>query len=278
MRTTLIIAFTCLCACAAGKPKADESPKPLGPNDVIVLEPAIAARGLEADPKALAARFEAAALAEIKVLRVVPHAELLKALDTVGGKPNVDRSGFATTELLKQLGAGYAICGVVDKAETTGPGMLLEMITSTGDRAGEWIKGGPAELAVQIPVVLGSLLQDLGASPTGPVKYSSGLVLEMIEPGKGVRPRPTDRVKVNYDGLLADGTIFDSTKKRGEPAVFGLDRVILCWNEAMPKLRPGAKAKLTCPPNIAYGDRGQPPAIPPRSTLTFDVELLGVEK
>src|SRR5450755_3623393 len=135
MRTICIIALTSLAACAAVLPKGNEGPKPLGPNDVIVLEPAVSARGLEADPKALGAEFQAAATSEIKGLRVVPHDELLKALDEVGGKPNVDRSGLAATELLKQLGAGYAIFGVVDKAETTGPGMLLMMITSGGDRA-----------------------------------------------------------------------------------------------------------------------------------------------
>ena len=85
-------------------------------------------------------------------------------------------------------------------------------------------------------------------------------------------------MKVNYEGKLDDGTVFDSSYRRGEPAVFGLDRVIVCWSEAVPKLRMGAKANLTCPPAIAYGDRGQPPTIPANATLHFSLELLGVEK
>ena len=277
MPRSALIALLCLGCATVYKPVTISGEKPFGADALIIFEPASGIRGT--DTSALYQQMEAAATEQAKGLKVVPRAELERVLRAHGiGQPRVDRTGFFVADHLKALGAGYAIFGVVDKAETTGPGMMLAMVNTTGDRSGEWMKGGPAELAAQLPHEVGALLQDLGASPTEPVKYSSGLTLEVIDPGKGARPRNTDRVKVNYEGKLADGTVFDSTKKRGEPASFGLDRVIACWQEAMTKLRAGAKAKMECPPAIAYGEKGQPPAIPPNATLTFEVELLSIEK
>src|SRR5437763_233794 len=80
--------------------------------------------------------------------------------------------------------------------------------------------------------------------------------------------------KVNYRGTLTDGTEFDSSYKRNQPASFRLDQVIGCWTEGLQMLKVGGKAKLVCPSNIAYGDHGQPPLIKPGSTLVFEVELL----
>ena len=82
-------------------------------------------------------------------------------------------------------------------------------------------------------------------------------------------------MKVHYHGTLRDGTVFDSSVERGEPATFPLDRVIPCWTEAMQKLPVGSKAVITCPSDIAYGDRGNP-RIPPGSTLAFEVELIEI--
>jgi FKBP-type peptidyl-prolyl cis-trans isomerase FkpA len=75
-----------------------------------------------------------------------------------------------------------------------------------------------------------------------------------------------------------DGTEFDASEKHGEPASFGVNRVIRCWTEGLQKMKVGGQARLVCPPDIAYGDRGAPPGIPPGATLVFDVELLEVVK
>jgi FKBP-type peptidyl-prolyl cis-trans isomerase FkpA len=105
----------------------------------------------------------------------------------------------------------------------------------------------------------------------------SGLVYKSIKDGSGAQPVATDVVKVHYRGTLQDGTEFDSSHKRGQPAEFPLNRVIKCWTEGVQKMKVGGKAQLTCPPGIAYGERGTPGGpIPPNATLNFEVELLGI--
>lgn len=109
-----------------------------------------------------------------------------------------------------------------------------------------------------------------------PEKTPSGLVYESLKDGTGQQATPASTVQVHYRGTLANGTEFDSSYKRGEPATFPLNRVIPCWTEGVAKMREGGKAKLTCPPEIAYGSRGAGGAVPPNATLTFEVELLKV--
>ncbi len=96
--------------------------------------------------------------------------------------------------------------------------------------------------------------------------------------GKGESPKASDTVQVHYRGTLADGKEFDSSYKRGQPATFPLNRVIPCWTEAVQKMKVGGKATLTCPPDSAYGSRGAGNAVPPNATLTFEVELLAIQK
>jgi FKBP-type peptidyl-prolyl cis-trans isomerase FkpA len=103
----------------------------------------------------------------------------------------------------------------------------------------------------------------------------SGLVYKSLKDGSGPSPVATDVVKVHYRGTLQDGTEFDSSHKRGQPAEFPLNRVIKCWTEGVQKMKVGGKAQLTCPPEIAYGAAGRP-GIPPNATLNFEVELLGI--
>jgi FKBP-type peptidyl-prolyl cis-trans isomerase FkpA len=109
-----------------------------------------------------------------------------------------------------------------------------------------------------------------------PEKTASGLISESLKDGTGQQATPADTVQVNYRGTLANGTEFDSSYKRGQPASFPLNRVIPCWTEGVAKMREGGKAKLTCPPQIAYGSQGAGSAVPPNATLTFEVELLKV--
>jgi FKBP-type peptidyl-prolyl cis-trans isomerase FkpA len=106
---------------------------------------------------------------------------------------------------------------------------------------------------------------------------ASGLEIVHLTEGTGASPQPTDVVLVHYHGTFQDGKVFDSSVERGEPARFPLNRVIPCWTEGVGLMRVGGKAKLTCPPAIAYGARGFPPRIPPDTTLYFEVELLGIE-
>jgi FKBP-type peptidyl-prolyl cis-trans isomerase FkpA len=135
-----------------------------------------------------------------------------------------------------------------------------------------------AQARVGIEKEQAKTLVEAAAREPGAVKTESGLVIRTTKPGTGETPAPTDRVKVHYEGRLADGTVFDSSRKRGEPATFPLAGVIKCWTEGVGRMKVGEQARLTCPSDVAYGDGGRPPTIPGGATLIFDVELLGIDK
>lgn len=116
------------------------------------------------------------------------------------------------------------------------------------------------------------------AAEAGARKTASGAVVKMLKEGTGPSPTAASTVKVHYHGTLTDGTVFDSSVKRGEPATFPLGGVIKCWTEGVAMMKVGGKARLTCPSNVAYGDRGSPPVIKPGATLVFEVELLEIVK
>jgi FKBP-type peptidyl-prolyl cis-trans isomerase FkpA len=124
----------------------------------------------------------------------------------------------------------------------------------------------------------GTEFAEKAAKEKGAVKTASGLVYQEIKPGTGESPKPTDKVKVHYKGTLIDGTVFDSSIERGQPVTFPLNGVIKCWTEGVQKMKVGGKSRLICPSDIAYGDAGRPPKIPPGATLVFEIELLGIEK
>lgn len=114
------------------------------------------------------------------------------------------------------------------------------------------------------------------ATKEGVVVLPSGLQYLVLEEGKGKKPAATDQVKCHYEGRLIDGTVFDSSYRRGEPATFPLNGVIAGWTEGLQLMGEGAKYRLFIPYNMAYGTRGAGASIPPYAALVFDVELLEV--
>lgn len=117
-------------------------------------------------------------------------------------------------------------------------------------------------------------LEKAAATP-GSIRTDSGLIYRELRPGTGPSPRATDTVRVNYRGTLVDGSVFDSSYARNEPAQFPLNGVIRCWTEGLQKMRVGGKAVLVCPAELAYGNDGRP-GIPGGATLTFEIELLDI--
>ncbi len=114
------------------------------------------------------------------------------------------------------------------------------------------------------------------AAVEGAEKLDSGLIYTEITAGDGASPAPADQVTVHYHGTLRDGTVFDSSKDRGQPATFSLAGVIPCWTEGVGKMKVGGTSKLVCPASIAYGDQGRPPTIPGGAALVFEVELISI--
>lgn len=123
--------------------------------------------------------------------------------------------------------------------------------------------------------VAGKAYADKVVATPGAVKTASGLVYRESTAGTGEPPKPTDTVRVHYRGTLIDGTEFDSSYKRNQPASFPLNGVIRCWTEGVQLMKVGGKSTLVCPSDIAYGDGGRP-SIPGGATLIFEIELLGI--
>ena len=116
------------------------------------------------------------------------------------------------------------------------------------------------------------------AKEAGAKVTPSGLVFRSLQEGQGASPMATDKVKVHYRGTFPDGREFDSSYKRNKPIDFPLNAVIPCWTEGVQLMKVGGKAKLTCPPAIAYGARGAGGVIPPNATLQFEVELIAIAR
>lgn len=112
----------------------------------------------------------------------------------------------------------------------------------------------------------------------GVVELPSGLQYQVLKQGNGAKPSATDKVKCHYHGTLINGTVFDSSVQRGQPAVFGVNQVIPGWVEALQLMPAGSKWRLFIPSNLAYGEHGAGEMIEPNSTLIFDVELLDIVK
>ena len=125
---------------------------------------------------------------------------------------------------------------------------------------------------------IGKEFEDKAAAEEGATKTESGAIVIPISEGTGPMPTAGDTVKVHYHGTLIDGSVFDSSVDRKTPATFPLNGVIKCWTEGLQKIKVGGKARLVCPADVAYGERGSPPRIKPGATLVFEVELLEIVK
>lgn len=121
-----------------------------------------------------------------------------------------------------------------------------------------------------------AFLAQAAAAP-GAQKKPSGLIYTELKAGDGAQPKPNDMVKVNYTGMLRDGSVFDSSAQRGQPAELAMHGVVPCWAEALQLMKVHGKAKIVCPPELAYGDQGAPPRIKPGAALMFEVELVEVK-
>lgn len=199
-----------------------------------------------------------------------PQTEEQKTLYALGLSIGRSISVFdMTPEELEYVKAGITTQVKGDKSpvdmETYGP-KLQELARSRSTRKAEKEKETSKKF-----------LED-AAKESGAQKTESGLVYKELTAGSGESPKASDIVKVHYKGTLTNGTEFDSSYKRGEPTQFPLQGVIKCWTEGVQKMKVGGKAKLTCPSDIAYGDRGAPPNIPGGAALVFEVELLEIVK
>jgi FKBP-type peptidyl-prolyl cis-trans isomerase FkpA len=219
---------------------------------------------LRSIPALLAAAFVA------QVFAADPKTEEEKTMYAIGQALSQTVNDFSLTEAeLEQVKAGLTD-GVLKRPAKVDVQAYMPKIQQLAQaRAGAVAekekKAGTAYLAK-------------AAAEPGAKKTESGAIVIPIKEGTGARPAATDKVTVHYHGTLVDGTVFDSSVKRGAPATFGLNGVIKCWTEGVQLIKVGGKAKLVCPADIAYGERGSPPKIKPGATLVFEVELLDIAK
>lgn len=201
---------------------------------------------------------------------VALESEEQKTLYALGLAISRNLSNFEFTE--EELATVQA--GLADGALGREPRVELE---TYGPKIQGMLEGRAAGIAEKQKAAGQTFLAE-AAEESGAVKLESGMVYKEVEAGEGAMPAASDKVKVHYTGSLPDGTVFDSSLDgdNPEPVTFPLNGVIPCFSEGIQKMKVGGKSKLTCPPDLAYGDRGSPPAIPPGATLTFEVQLLEV--
>jgi len=168
------------------------------------------------------------------------------------------------------MAALAVLCAACSRPADDGAGISAEIQRQEAEVAG---KVADAEQLVRTCL-------DKTAANDGVETTASGLRWIRLSAGDQAAPTPTpeDQVRVHYVGALQDGTVFDTSYKRGEPATFGLNQVIAGWTEGLQLVRPGAEVCLIIPSEIGYGETGSPPVIPPNAELTFYVKLLGLRR
>lgn len=210
-----------------------------------------------------AASTESAPSAELKT----EDEKTLYALGVVVGR-NLGQFHLSPAELeIVSRGVGDAASGRKPLVEIETFGPKVEELARARAAAGAEVEKKKAADFVE-----------KAAGETGATRTPSGLVYRSLKPGTGPSPTAADTVRVHYEGTFTDGSVFDSSVKRGQPVEFPLTGVIPCWTEGVQRMKVGEKAKLVCPSDIAYGDRGRPPTIPGGATLVFEVELLEIKK
>jgi len=243
MRRILIFLPALLCA-QAPAPKAPPAPS-TAPKPAATA-PAAAKKAAPAAPKTMTDDEKTIYALGLSMYRSVAQFELSPAeleilkksfSDAAAGKPEVD-------------------------IQVWGP-KIQGLASARGSRAAEKQKAMSA-------AYLSKAAMEVGAQKT-----ASGLIYHELRAGTGPSPQATDTVKVNYRGTLVDGTEFDSSYKRNEPAEFPLNGVIKCWTEGVQKMKVGGKSRLVCPADIAYGEQGRP-GIPGGAALVFEIELLQI--
>ena len=184
--------------------------------------------------------------------------------------------GLSMAQQLSQLALSRAELEIVKQALTdAAAGKPAVELSEWGPKINTFAQGRTVRAAA-VEKTRAKAFLDKAATEPGSTRTASGLVFHELTAGTGASPKATDKVKVNYRGTLVNGTEFDSSYKRNQPAEFPLNGVIPCWTEGVQKMKTGGKARLTCPSDIAYGDSGRPPQIPGGATLIFEIELLGV--
>ena len=209
------------------------------------------------------------------------NTEIKTSMDSVSYAIGADIGGNLKRGKVDSLNVDLLAAGLADGLDSTlrldeetlqGVMQAFMMKMQTRMKAEEAAKGEKSRLAGE------EFLAENGKR-TGVITTPSGLQYEVITMGTGPKPQPTESVKVHYTGKLIDGTVFDSSVERGEPAVFGVTQVIPGWVEALQMMPVGSKWKVFIPSELAYGASGAPGGrIEPHSVLVFDMELLGIEK
>lgn len=237
------------------------TPKPTTP-------PAPTTRGTPAAPKPAAPKVapKPAAATPKPAAAAAPLTDEQKAIYAIGLSIQRSLRPFALTpaelELLKK--------GITDAAA----GKPAENLEELEPKIDELARARAATVLAQEKVAAKAYV-DKAAAATGAVRTPSGLVYRETTAGSGASPKASDTVKVHYRGTLIDGSEFDSSYRRNQPATFPLGGVIPCWTEGVQLMKTGGKATLVCPSNIAYGDGGRP-GIPGGATLIFEIELIEI--
>ena len=197
----------------------------------------------------------------------VPETEDQKILNALGQAlaQNVANAGFSAEDLaFVQRGLSDAVLGQDPLVELSEYGPKIQAFM-------EEQAAGAAEGELELAIAF----VEEQATIEGAQRTDSGVVVQEITAGTGATPTADDTVQVHYHGTLRDGTVFDSSVDRGEPATFPLAGVIPCWTEGLQRISVGGKSRLVCPPDLAYGPQG-PPGIPGNAALVFEVELLDI--